>query len=88
MFIQVESTPNENALKQVNTVSLILIISFNIIRFKPGVPVLVPSRDSGQMAVEFTQFSDTIRSPLARSLFSIQGVKGMYSNNTDSVSYY
>ena len=59
MFIQVESTPNENALK-----------------FKPGINVVNPTRDGGS-CFEFTQFSETISSPLARTLFSIPGVKGL-----------
>jgi Fe-S cluster biogenesis protein NfuA len=59
MFIQVESTPNENALK-----------------FKPGITVVDPTRDGGS-CFEFTQFSETISSPLARTLFSVPGVKGI-----------
>lgn len=60
MFIQTETTPNENALK-----------------FIPGVVVLDPSTVS-QKSLEFTTASEAKRSPLAKALFSLEGVSTVF----------
>ncbi|RHZ44757.1 hypothetical protein Glove_709g22 [Diversispora epigaea] len=56
MFIQTETTPNQNSLK-----------------FIPGIPVM-----SGNKTAEFLSANSAAASPLAKKLFQIEGVSGVF----------
>lgn len=56
MFIQTETTPNQDSLK-----------------FIPGIPVM-----EGKNTVEFLSANSAAASPLARKLFQVEGVRGVF----------
>jgi len=63
MFIQTQPTPNPNSLK-----------------FLPGKPVLVSSSSSSSSSpstVDFSNYREAQRSPLASALFKIEGINGV-----------